>query len=288
MNFDYDKYTMFSADELAERMSRPKTSTIVREISKEGRVYLESLKQAEKKNKTTADILAAIRNEESRKNKVFRQVISYKEARPILWEIMKLRLEKQGRKFVGEPSEILIIQNLLKYFICDPSSEYDLTKGIFLFGNTGVGKTFLMECFKTFVDKTKCRDGFQMIKTSELAEEMAKGIDSKFTSPLKIREKYKNGNWFFDDLGDDEPLRIVNYGNEIGILGNILTKREADFMKNGANVTHLTSNLLPLSYEVDGVVYKDEILERYGQRLRSRMESWFNFILWDGPDKRYL
>jgi hypothetical protein len=92
---------------------------------------------------------------------------------------------------------------------------------------------------------------------------------------FKTIEDYGNGAYFcFDDLGV-EPIGRY-YGKDCNVMGEILLSRHDLFLKHKFK-THATTNL-----------NAQELEERYGNRVRSRMRELFNLVGFDGGclDKR--
>jgi len=91
----------------------------------------------------------------------------------------------------------------------------------------------------------------------------------------KTIEDYGNGQYFcFDDLGI-EPIGR-HYGKDCNVMGEILLSRYEIFLQNKIK-THATTNL-----------NAQELEDRYGNRVRSRMRQLFNLIAFDKEsiDKR--
>lgn len=90
-------------------------------------------------------------------------------------------------------------------------------------------------------------------------------------------EDYGDGGFFcFDDLGVEPMGR--NYGKDCNVMGEVLLSRYELFMQTkGKLKTHATTNL-----------NAEELEERYGNRVRSRMRELFNLIAFDKDvaDKR--
>lgn len=149
-----------------------------------------------------------------------------------------------------------------------------LSKGLYIYGNFGSGKTLLIKAYTEFkkhifnqvVGFKTCQ---QMIDEYRSYDQYTEDI-MRFESPgiKKFVSKFDNGcERVFDDLGAEQIL-IMDYGNKICVMEHILVERHKNF-SNGVK-THLTSNLKP-----DG---KNGIEEFYGGRLSSRIFENYNII----------
>ncbi|WP_422351020.1 ATPase [Flagellimonas sp.] len=187
------------------------------------------------------------------------------------FEKMLTYLDAKGKLMFGKKFEIYredreIIYKLCLYFIRDKArcSSYgiDIDKGILLSGPVGCGKTSLMKLMKHMVphrrpyDVIPCRNivfGFNHVG-------------------YKVIGDYGNSQSFcFDDLGV-EPVGI-HFGKECNVMGEILLSRY-DLFTSHKRKTHATTNL-----------NAQELEERYGNRVRSRMRQLFNLMAFDGNSK---
>lgn len=167
-----------------------------------------------------------------------------------------------------------IVKLLCLYFTKDKRFEqyksypdFSLNKGIALFGNTGVGKTRLMEIFQK--NMNFC---YIMKPTSEIADEFSdreKGrqIISSYSSNRNIIPSSSNFGQqkmgiCFDDFGD-EPV-TAHFGDSDRIMIPIM---EGRYRLGDFNSTHITTNITV-----------DQIETYYGKRVRSRMREMFNVI----------
>jgi hypothetical protein len=257
-------------------------------FSEAGKRYMDYLfPQKKQGGDALAETLQNIENGLKRPNRFVKQEMTFDKAKVIWWRIFSIELQKEGAKFVATDLELEIMQDLLKYFIGDDSSKYDLRKGICLVGKTGPGKTFLMDSFRIFCNKTNNSRAFKRKECIQIKNEIALTKGNYNQSPESVMQKYHRGHYFFDDLGA-EPVPFHYFKDELMFMEEILTQRERHFHK-GSCITHLTTNLLPESYTNEqGIFIEDEILVKYGNRIRSRMKKMYNFILWDGIDKRGL
>jgi len=98
---------------------------------------------------------------------------------------------------------------------------------------------------------------------------------TKFNIGYKTIEDYGNSNYYcFDDLGVETTGR--HFGKDCNVMGEIILSRYDLFLKSKIK-THASTNL-----------NAQELEERYGNRVRSRMRQLFNLIAFDkeSVDKR--
>lgn len=165
-----------------------------------------------------------------------------------------------------------VLKLLALYFTGDDRFEkispgYSLHKGIFLSGNTGVGKTILMQLCSTNPHVCYTQHDCQVV-----AEEYA----SKEGGPAVIDLYSRNGSVsnpdytfgqeetgrFFDDLGQEDMAK--HFGNERNVMAVIIENRyRAGLFK----FTHITSNHT-----------LDEIAALYGPRVQDRLKEMCNII----------
>lgn len=195
-----------------------------------------------------------------------------------------------------------VIKNLCLYFGKDKRFESEgigsLSRGLYLSGPVGTGKTFMLKVF------------FQIINNAIKMERDAKSRDDVYSSEWEMRErllnefgisntnvvstksvveeyvndgfdtikayypgKYSRQLFLFDDLGD-EPLTSNHMGNALGVMRFVITSQ---YDKNTPrNMIHFTGNLNP-----------NQIETTYGTRIRSRFREMINQFELLGPDRRH-
>lgn len=180
-------------------------------------------------------------------------------------------LEAKGKLLFGNHFRIYeedreILFRLCNYFIRDQENcdKYgiDLKKGLLLSGPVGCGKTSLMRLLKFIVPLQR---PYVLIP--------ARNIVFAFNHlGYKVIEDYGNSSYFcFDDVGVELTGRF--FGRDCNVMGEILLSRYDLFQKHQVR-THFTTNL-----------NADELEERYGHRVRSRMRQLFNLIAFDEHTK---
>lgn len=187
-------------------------------------------------------------------------------------EILKI----QGKKFEVDSENENVIYTLFLYFNNKPLFEnlemvnnFSLKKGILLIGNTGSGKTILMESFQKMKFINNC---FRTDYCSDLPDDYKlkrQDLLKKTTSYYKSDGTFNNV--YYDDLGDEE---IVNdYGSYVEVMDKIIVRRNRMWVFKNVK-SHLSTNL-PLS----------EIKKRYGDRVYGRLIQQSN-IIYLGADEK--
>jgi DNA replication protein DnaC len=150
-----------------------------------------------------------------------------------------------------------------------------LTKGIFLAGNFGVGKTWMM---KLFVKNQ--RQVYHVYNAKYLADAYEKEGEGAIEPFLvKTKNAYNDAACFFqpyaglciDDIGTED--RKTNYGNKKNVIADIIERR---YEKGHIGIwLHGTTNLTA-----------DQINSFYGGRVSSRLREVVNLIEVSGEDRR--
>jgi len=174
-----------------------------------------------------------------------------------------------GNNFKTYKEDREILFKLCNYFIKDEINckklNIDINKGILLTGPVGCGKTSLMKLLQYIVPHQK---SYKIIPT--------RNITFAFNhTGYKTIEHFGNNNFYcIDDLGVEPTGRY--FGKDCNVVGEILLSRYDLFLEHKLK-THATSNL-----------NAQELEDRYGNRVRSRMRQLFNLIAFDNnsQDKR--
>ena len=212
----------------------------------------------------------------------FRQQLRAAYTRPWTWqEMLQFVRHRAGEvrlSLVVDERNERILEALCRYFTNDAGFEkmdpdWRLHKGLLLMGGVGTGKTTLLklfcrnprQCFDVISARTAAdmyeRDGDKAIEIfSDTRNEF--GQDIRFFYHTVITQ-------CFDDLGT-EKIPIMHYGNKTNVMENILLNRY-----DKGVITHVTTNLLP-----------EDLEDKYGTRVRSRVKEMFNLIRVTGDDRR--
>lgn len=213
-----------------------------------------------------------------------------------LWEFAKNRgsviiREKSGSnsaEFKPTKEQLPILKALALYFTGNPEFEkldtsvyntvdipFSLNKGLWIWGNPGVGKTLLMQMFSR--NKRLC---YRLLQCPKIVSSFViDGFDAIKQYSKKWQEPVGASNFYqdyigicYNDLGT-EPMRAKNYGNEINVMEHL-------FLETYENMVpffhrHVTTNLT-----------FDQVESCYGVRVKDRIRESFNVLELKGESLR--
>lgn len=190
-----------------------------------------------------------------------------------------------------------VIFKLVNYFIenkeeCEKNGM-DLDKGILIFGSTGMGKTTWLQIAATISKKIK---NLPLISCSELAKQCStKGI-------AVVDDIDFEHSFILDDIGSEQKARF--YGNEIEVVSEVLklfsdrknTIVDTVVREQFAGLPSVKYNTFRPKIHPSVKIFAttncslDDLSDRYGPRVHSRMAQIFNIVNFDSEsiDKRLL
>ncbi len=207
-----------------------------------------------------------------------RQEMDYETARRKVWALMQLRAahisDLQNAPFEWEmtPDFAAAVRALTKYFINDPTAEYDgkplpLAKGLFVYGAVGTGKTELMLIFERFVRENKLTKAFHFSSLSKTYTDAKANADFDPIAPNVCFDRC------FDEFGRYVGP-VKRYGDDLDINEAILEQRYDRFKRYG-QITHLISNM-----------DTNEAKDKFSPMLFDRVRSMCTGIYFKGESKR--
>lgn len=207
-----------------------------------------------------------------------RQEMEFEEARRKVWALMQLRAahisDLQNAPFEWEmtPDFAAAVRALTKYFINDPTAEYDgkqipLTKGLFIYGAVGTGKTELMLIFERFCKDNNLSKQFQFSSMSKIYTDAK--ADAAF-DPVSPNVCFSR---CFDEFGRYTGA-VKRYGDDLDINEAVLEQRYERFKRYG-QLTHLISNM-----------DTNEAKDKFSPMLFDRVRSMCVGIYFKGESKR--
>ena len=163
-----------------------------------------------------------------------------------------------------EPSKELYTK-LIQYFHGDDKFPGDITRGILLHGPTGSGKTLAMRVMSIYqkIDNVRYimngqvyRMNYDIINVNDMVNDF---MNNAFEGIQIYSNRYV---LCMDDIGT-EIEDVKYYGNKLDVISHIITERQSKRL-----LTFATSNLT-----------LNDLEDKYGDRIISRMYALFNFII---------
>ena len=198
--------------------------------------------------------------------------------------------EEVGKTFDKSYKSDQLTEDFVNYFciereIYHPALIDNPRKGLFIYGNKGLGKSlnFLIYSRLLLLSKHKL---WEFCQNNNVPEAYKDERYFHFEDIKDTEIAYKNDNvkhyefltskreLVMDDIGT-EPLNNKDYGTDRDLVGDIIRLRYNKSQK-GYCITHVTTNL-----------DKIQINERYGDRIADRMNEMFIQILVIGKSKRH-
>lgn len=152
----------------------------------------------------------------------------------------------------------------------------DFSKGLFLYGSIGMGKTLMLRVLRQYLTdlrsrhpeeyKSDYRLGTYWKSASQLAVMFAcKGI-------VALEEYLEPESCLYIDEVGREPNPVNNFGTKMEVIQFLLQTR---YENRRTSVTHITTNLS-----------LREFSEMYGEYVADRCVEMFNFIKFEGDSLR--
>ena len=201
-------------------------------------------------------------------------------------QMIEILGKSRTKKFVIDDENRFAYTNLVKWVHGDVSMKCldadskevrkgNLKRGIYIAGNTGTGKSWALEIIREYSRLM----GFQITFDDKLhqlvwANVSADDVCARFANTGNI-DSYKRTNIIgIQDLGA-EPTESCFMGNKLEVLRTLIESRgdRTDF------ITLFTSNY-PMSHNT--------LIQRYGDRVASRLVEMCNYMEIKGKDRRKL
>lgn len=212
------------------------------------------------------------------KKKVMQQkkinCISTQELKILFNREAKIYFEEKNKNFVVDEKNRTFLNLICKYFAKDRSFETDhrgdLSKGLFIIGPNGTGKSSSLRIMQLISRKYNLQSlWFPIIETYKVVENYNTDRHKDF-----VLENYSKGKYLFDDLGAEPEASNTYVFGKKDIFTGIMQSRYDAFIRKGT-ITHITSNL-----------YVADVKARYGSRVEDRFYEMFNILELDGDSRR--
>lgn len=150
------------------------------------------------------------------------------------------------------------------------------SKGLFIIGSIGIGKTAMMKVTQRLFKDTQRR--FKWVSGYEL-----KDLSETLTI-MEIKNLYGAGlkcDLYIDDIGFS--IDVKRYGNTVNIISEIIMDRYELYISSGFK-THISSNVTASIKNNDRNIPTIERL--YGVRVLDRIKEMCDLITWNGESLR--
>lgn len=171
------------------------------------------------------------------------QQMTYNDAKSKVWEIFKYRaqqiatIERRPFKWEFSDDDKRIMANLVKYFINDPTGDFNPAKGLFIFGRNGTGKTETMQAFARFTLENNLDKTFIL---SAMSGEYTRYKSDNEYDPITANTRHDR---CFDEFGRFTGA-VKKYGDDLDINEAIIEARYERFRRYG-QLTHFIANMTP-------------------------------------------
>jgi hypothetical protein len=216
-------------------------------------------------------------NAETRRNaptvRDLTQSMEWEVARRKVWALFQIRaahisqIEDRDFDWVFDESESRIIRNMTRYFINDRACEWPLTKGLFVYGMPGTGKTEILQVFERFCRENDLPKQFQF---TSMAETYVTAKADKNFNPITQNVQLDR---CFDEFGLYTGA-VMTFGESLDINEAILEARYKRF-RHGGQLTHLISNMTTA-----------EIQKTFTPMIFDRIKQMCTSVLFNGKSKR--
>lgn len=169
------------------------------------------------------------------------QEMDYAEAKRKVWALFQERAAQieriTNKPFMWEIRDPEILANIVRYFINDPACIWPLTKGLFVYGNPGTGKSEFMDIFSRFTTDNELSKAFKITSMSEV---YVSAKSDKDFDPVATNVQF--------DRAFDEFCRhygsVKRFGDDLDINEAIIEQRYARSQRYG-QITHFLTNGTP-------------------------------------------
>ncbi|MEO5991778.1 MAG: hypothetical protein ABIP68_09095 [Ferruginibacter sp.] len=156
------------------------------------------------------------------------------------------------------------------------NGSYFKSKGLFINGGVGVGKTAMMRVMQRYFKDTGRR--FRLVTAGELRDM------SETMTIAEIKAIYGANlkcDLFIDDIGINVDVR--RYGNTVNIISEIIYERYELYVASGFKL-HLTSNAPPSLKDNPKNIPTIETI--YGARIFDRIKEMCELVVYTGKSLR--
>lgn len=181
-------------------------------------------------------------------------------------------------KFIFDQNIADVIRKVATWMHTEETPDNRFKRGLLLRGQCGVGKTALMRAMQDVFAFYNNKD-YSLIKTISSSDIMRLEIGNDEYSALSCKPIL-----FIDDLGEEATDKKV-YGNSVSPVIELIRYRY-----ECRKTTIISTNKLE-KYTIDANgemhITGDELKDKYGDRIFSRLHEMCNWLTYDGEQKSF-
>lgn len=226
-------------------------------------------------NERAAEYLKKLQEEPGRQplmvSRSVRQEMDYDAARRRVWAMFQMRAahltQITNQDFSWNIEDPSLLANLVKYFINDPSCAWPLTKGLFVYGLPGTGKSEFMAILSRFTNEYELSKAFHVTSMSEVYVSAKSNADFDPIGP----------NVQFDRALDEFGRHVgpvKRFGDDLDINEALIEARYERSRRYG-QLTHLITNITP-----------NEVAAMFSPMVFDRIRSMCTSVHFKGNSKR--
>ncbi len=170
-------------------------------------------------------------------------------------------------KWVFSDDDLNNLKNIVRYFINDPACALSLTKGLFLYGAPGTGKTEVMQVMERF-----CREN-SLTKAFDFTSLSGVHIQTKAEKDYDPITKNVQYDRCFDEFGRFVGP-VIRFGESLDINEALIEMRYERFKRYG-QLSHFIANTTP-----------NEMKDVFSPMIFDRLRSMCTSIHFKGESKR--
>jgi len=195
----------------------------------------------------------------------------------VCWKVFRrylaFLLERSGKTtkdFVLDGNYEETYKHLFLHFFKSDQSKFPLSKGIYMAGEMGVGKSMIMKALVMAYNEVHKERYYHFVNTKSFSDDIS--ITKDLTKMVPF---FRNG-LVIDDLGRE--TKASSYGFNQHVFGTILNKRYEAY---SFNTTYITSNAL-----INNQDHMKLLSSAYGSHIIDRLKEMFSFVELRSTNKR--
>lgn len=170
-------------------------------------------------------------------------------------------------KWVFSDDDLNNLKNIVRYFVNDPACAYPLTKGLFLYGAPGTGKTEVIQVMERFCRENSLTKSFEFTSLSGVHIQMK--AEKDYDPITKNVQHDRCFDEFFRFVGP-----VIRFGEGLDINEALIEMRYERFKRYG-QLSHFIANTTP-----------NEMKGAFSPMIFDRLRSMCTSIHFKGESKR--